>query len=201
MKISTISTFFYLAIAGTIVSVISLSLPWLGFDHDLLSSSGQISSGLAAAFGLAVASIALKSYVWSESTERQEIDSIWRTIRLIQNEIYYTRLITTATNGNLIKAETEDRVNEITSLFKTEAVKSLHFAFRTSLTPEFLMWVESGCGGEEMKMNFLKIRLGLLLSENNNWNPNDLINVPLVKIYDYITPIDRNFVRKTYRIR
>lgn len=67
-------------VVGIITSLISLSLPFLGGNPELLSSGGQIAAAIAGIFGLAVASIALMAYVYSESYEKQFVDSVWDSL-------------------------------------------------------------------------------------------------------------------------
>jgi hypothetical protein len=201
MKSSSITLFLYLAVGGTILSVLSLILPWLGIDPNLISSSGQISSGLAAAFGLAVAAIALKSYVWSESTERQDIDSVWGSIRTLQKEAFYASLITTVINKNMIRAESKDREEIVKEAFQAEALKSMNKALDTSLTPEFVKWVELGNNGENIKLSFFRLKLGFKLAELNEWHCNELINQHIVEICEYVKPLTHDFVKNTYRLK
>lgn len=87
VKKETVDWFFKLAVIGTLAASASIVLPWLGVDSDLLSSSGEIAGGLASAFGLAVAAIALRLYVWSESPEKKKIDRISEQIDVVNAKL------------------------------------------------------------------------------------------------------------------
>ena len=97
MNKNFIRTFLALAVIGVMTSIASLILPYIGLAPDLVSAAGQISSAFAGIFGLAVAALALQSYVWSESYEKKLQDDIWDSIK----ELDYAFNCSAALNNNI----------------------------------------------------------------------------------------------------
>lgn len=83
-------TFFIIVLVlllfGTILSILSLFSP-LFLDQDFLSSAGEISSGIAAIFGMAIACLALWLYLNRESTEQKIADHAYEVKERLEEAI------------------------------------------------------------------------------------------------------------------
>lgn len=194
MQHSSIKLFFYLAVFGTIVSLVTLALPWLGIQTDLLSSAGEISSGIAAIFGLAVAAIALKSFVWSESTERQKIDAVCEALTSLKNDVLYYQSIVEILDN--VKAETPERVAEIKRALEKEALEALYRCSINSITPDLVNYAEES--KNDMRSILYRFRIGLILAKESGWMSNQQVTVNLQSLWNWLKDQDSQKVTKAY---
>jgi len=144
VKKEVMDWFFKLAVFGTLIAFVAILLPWVGVDMGRLSSGGDIAGGLASAFGLAVAAIAIRLYVWSESPEKRKLDAVVDRIESIKTKMHLmgimsTQIIESTTNGfspeTKVRAEkvivdtaysiaTEDLDSDLCAYLLTTGVKS-----------------------------------------------------------------------------
>lgn len=189
MQHSSIKLFFALAVFGTLASLVALALPWVGVEIAFLSSAGEIAGGVAAVFGLAVAAIALKSYVWSESTERHTIDAVWKAVNTLKSAVFYYQTI--AETLDKIAAETPERVGEIKNVLKKEAVQSLYNSSLTAISPDLVEYAEQTRPGMRATLNLF--RIGLALSKASDWEPNAQVIGNLKTLWNWLK--DQSFER------
>jgi len=151
VKKETVDWFFKLAVIGTLASSASIVLPWLGVDSGLLSSSGDIAGGLASAFGLAVAAIALRLYVWSESPEKKRIDRISERIDVIKIKLNLlvdleSKIIMTTGNG--YGAAARARVKQLYVTIARQIAQD-------AITPDLCLYMDSVTqGGRDIASRF-----------------------------------------------
>lgn len=177
MSLSSIKFFYVLAAVGSIVSFLSLAIPWLPWgwvNSSQITTAGQIASGVASTFGLAVAAIALRSYVWSESTERKEIDSIWNCVSTLQKEFGYFASGNSIVTSNRQVAEDPSRDQDVKAILQTELIKSLFKVVSEQCTPEFLDFIQRHRGADAYRA-LLGLRLGLTVASAEGWSPNFMI--------------------------
>lgn len=192
---ASIRLFFAIAFIGTLVSIASLALPWTGLDTTALATSGTIAGGIAATFGLAVAAIALRSYVYLESTERREIDSVWETVAGLQKELYYSDVVSSIIDN--IKAEDPAREEQIREVLLGDQMKTIHAAIVERWNPTFLRWLTIEYGHEAVKKMAL-IRMGLVLSSHSKWHPNVMVRDNLPEIKEFVDKATYKTVKRAY---
>ena len=78
-----------LIIFGIFLAIMSIVLPFVTrIDPNTLSSAGQISSAIAAIFGLAIASLALFAYINREEVGQSQADRAWIEKERLENALH-----------------------------------------------------------------------------------------------------------------
>lgn len=91
---------FILLVVGTCLSFASLLLP-VYVDRNLLSSAGDIAAGVAAAFGIAIACLALFVFLYRDSTEQKIADQTYAAKERLEEALLHgAELIKVAAENN-----------------------------------------------------------------------------------------------------
>jgi F0F1-type ATP synthase assembly protein I len=164
-----ITTFLAIAMIGTGIAIALLVAPLFGWNTDRLANSSQIASTVAAISGLAVAALALLSYVWSESYERKATDEIWDGIQEIDYAFKYA-----ATLNNNIDAQKGDFEPEFQVFMLSHLLTKLSADLDRAMNGKLLGWLEDYSKGKEPTENLASqlvfLRMALAASEATGYS-------------------------------
>jgi len=179
--------FFWLSIAGVILSAASSMIPFFFGRTEIFSASGQVAAAFASVFGLGLAAFALYSFSWIESDERIRTHKVWQSIQEIKSSLKYAGTV----YSQIVRDGTKDpTASHLPHLFQ-HLIEGLIKNLDQSINPELLVWLTEE--SDKLKLEnpnkrpdsaLVHLRMELAVMAGKNFKDTSILNKFLDEYYN-----------------
>jgi len=179
--------FFWLSIAGVILSALSSLIPFVFGKMEIFSASGQVAAAFASIFGLGLAAFALYSFSWIESEERIRTHKIWQSVQEIKSTLKYAGTV----YNQIVRDATKDpTASHLPHLFQ-HLIEGMIKNLDQSINPELLVWLTEESDKLKLKdpnkrpdSALVHLRMELAVMAYKKFTDTSILNKFLDEYYD-----------------